>query len=58
MLLLLSYKGIGEEIQKIDNQLTKKRETVHIFGWYMRKYIDETEAKGAIAILWTNLGEA
>lgn len=41
----------GEEIQEIDNMLTGKHEVVHTFGWYMRKMIDETKAKGAIPIV-------
>ncbi len=46
-----SLPGIGEETQEIDNQLTKKHEVVHAFGWYMRKMITETKAKGATPIV-------
>lgn len=46
-----SIRGIGEETQEIDNLLTKKHEIVHSYGWYMRKYIDDTKAKGAIPIV-------
>lgn len=46
-----TFKGIGNESEEIDNLITKKHETVHSYGWYMRKYIDETKAKGAIAIV-------
>lgn len=46
-----SLPGIGEEIQEIDNLLTKQHEVVHTFGWYMRKMISETKAKGAIPIV-------
>lgn len=46
-----SIKGLGEEIEEIDNILTKKHEIVHTYGWYMRKYIQETHDKGAIAIV-------
>lgn len=46
-----TIKGLGEESQEIDNLLTKKHEIVHTFGWYMRKYVDETKAKGAIPIV-------
>lgn len=28
-------------------------ETVHTYGWYMRKYIEETKARGATPILLT-----
>jgi len=46
-----SLPGIGEETQEIDNQLTKQHEIVHTFGWYMRKMIAETKARGATPIL-------
>jgi len=46
-----TLKGIGDESEEIDNILTKKHETVHTYGWYMRKYIDDTKSKGAIAIV-------
>lgn len=46
-----SLPGLGEETQEIDNALTKQREVVHTFGWYMRKMIRETKAKGATPIL-------
>jgi len=46
-----TLKGTGEETEEIDNLLTKKHEVVHTFGWYMRKYIDETKAKGATPIV-------
>jgi lysophospholipase L1-like esterase len=43
--------GVGEEIEEIDNQLSKQRETVHSFGWYLRKYIRDTKARGATPIV-------
>jgi lysophospholipase L1-like esterase len=46
-----TLRGIGEETEEIDNLLTRKHEVVHSFGWYMRKYIDDTKAKGATAIV-------
>lgn len=46
-----SIKGTGDESEEIDNLLTKKHETVHTYGWYMRKYIADTKAKGATPIL-------
>jgi len=46
-----TLKGTGEETEEIDNLLTKKHEVVHTFGWYMRKYITDTKAKGAVAIV-------
>lgn len=46
-----SLKGLGEETQEIDNLQTGKHEVVHTFGWYMRKFIADTRAKGATPII-------
>lgn len=46
-----SIKGTGEEVQEGVVELTGKSEVVHSFGWYMRKYIRETKAKGATPIV-------
>lgn len=46
-----SLPGIGEETREIDNPITKQHEVVHTFGWYMRKFIAETRAKGTTPIV-------
>lgn len=46
-----TIRGTGEEIEEIDNILTKKHEVVHSYGWYMRKYVNDTVAKGGIPIV-------
>jgi lysophospholipase L1-like esterase len=46
-----SLPGTGEETQEIDNQLTKQNETVHTYGWYMRKMIADTKARRAVPIV-------
>lgn len=46
-----SLPGTGEETQEIDNLLTKEHEVVHTYGWYLRKMIADTKAKGAIPIV-------
>lgn len=46
-----TLKGVGEETQEIENPILKMHETVHTYGWYMRKYVDDTVAKGAIPII-------
>jgi lysophospholipase L1-like esterase len=46
-----SLPGLGDDSVAIDNLLTKKHEVVHSFGWYMRKMIAETRAKGATPIV-------
>jgi lysophospholipase L1-like esterase len=45
--------GIGAESEEIDNVITGKHETVYSFGWYLRKMIADTRAKGATPILFT-----
>ena len=46
-----SLPGLGNEFEGINNLLTKKYEAVHTFGWYMRKYVADTKAKGATPIV-------
>jgi rhamnogalacturonan acetylesterase len=46
-----TIKGTGEETEEIDNILTGKREVVHTYGWYLRKFISDTRAKGATPIV-------
>jgi lysophospholipase L1-like esterase len=44
-----SLKGIGDETQDVPQTtgpLAGTTETVHTYGWYMRKIIDEAKAKG------------
>ncbi len=49
-------KGIGDESQDVPQTtgpLAGKTETVHTYGWYVRRYVAETRAKGATPILLT-----
>ncbi len=46
-----SIPGLGDDSLAIDNVLTKRHEVVHSFGWYMRKMIADTKAKGATPIV-------
>lgn len=46
-----TLKGTGEETEEIDNILTKQHETVHTYGWYLRKYIADAKARGAIPVI-------
>jgi len=46
-----SLPGLGEETETIDNVLTKQREVVRTFGWYLRKMIADARAVGATPIL-------
>ena len=45
-----SLKGLGEETKDV-TLLDGKVETVHTYGWYIRKYIADTRAKHATPIL-------
>jgi len=45
--------GIGNESEEIDNVVTGQHETVYSYGWYLRKMIADTRAKGATPILFT-----
>jgi len=46
-----TIRGIGEDSTEIYNPIRKMKEMVHTYGWYMRKYVKETKAKGAIPIV-------
>lgn len=46
-----TIKGTGEETEEIDNILTKQHEIVHSYGWYLRKFVADTKAKGATPIV-------
>jgi rhamnogalacturonan acetylesterase len=46
-----TLRGTGDESREIDNPITQKREVVHTYGWYLRKYVAEAKAKGATPIV-------
>ncbi|HEY4148949.1 MAG TPA: rhamnogalacturonan acetylesterase [Chitinophagaceae bacterium] len=46
-----SIRGVGDESKDIYNPIMKKQETVYTYGWYMRKYVNDAKAKGAVAII-------
>jgi rhamnogalacturonan acetylesterase len=46
-----TIRGIGNESKEIYNPITKKQEVVYTYGYYMRKYIRDAKAKGAIPIV-------
>ena len=46
-----SLPGLGEETQEIISVTTNKPETVHTFGWYLRRMIADVKAKGALPIV-------
>ena len=40
-----SLRGVGDESKEIDNPLTKQKEVVHTYGWYLRKYVADAREK-------------
>ena len=44
-----SIRGTGDETVEVD--VNGKKETVHSYGWYMRKYAADAKAKGAHPII-------
>ncbi|MDP4261265.1 MAG: rhamnogalacturonan acetylesterase [Bacteroidota bacterium] len=46
-----TIKGIGPDSVEIYNPIRKMKEVVHTYGWYMRKYANDTKAKGAVPII-------
>ncbi len=46
-----TIRGTGMDEEIIDNLLTGEKETVHSYGWYLRKMIGEAKARGVITIV-------
>ncbi len=46
-----TLRGSGEETVEIVNALTKRKETVHTYGWYLRRFVADVKAKGATPII-------
>jgi lysophospholipase L1-like esterase len=46
-----TLKGIGDDSIEIYNPIRRQKEMVHSYGWYMHKYVVDTKAKGAVAIV-------
>jgi lysophospholipase L1-like esterase len=44
---------VGDESKEIDNPITTKRETVHTYGWYLKRFIADARAKRATPIVCT-----
>ena len=40
-----SLPGVSDETQEIENPILKQHETVHTFGWYLRKYVTDTRER-------------
>ncbi len=48
-----TFNGVGDEFKEIDNLMTTQNESVHSYGWYIRKFVRETKTKGATPIIIT-----
>lgn len=46
-----TINGIGTESKEIWNPITKQKEVVYTYGHYMRRYIGEAKAKGALPVV-------
>ncbi len=46
-----TIKGIGNDSTEIYNPIRKMKEMVHSYGWYLRKFVNEAKAKGAIPVI-------
>ncbi|QES88122.1 rhamnogalacturonan acetylesterase [Rhizosphaericola mali] len=48
-----SIKGIGEDSTQVYNNVFKRKEYVHSYGWYLNKIVTEAKHKGAYPIIIT-----
>lgn len=46
-----TIKGNGPESKEIYNPITRQKETVYTYGWYLKKFVKEIHAKGAKAVI-------
>jgi lysophospholipase L1-like esterase len=46
-----SLPGTGDETKEIDNPITKKKEVIHTYGWYLRKYVSDAKEKKMTVVL-------
>lgn len=46
-----SLKGIGDQTEEVIMESTGRKETVHTYGWYLKKYIADAKTKGAVPIV-------
>ncbi len=46
-----TIRGVGDSAKEIYNPITKQRELVHTYGWYLSKFVKDVKAKGGTAII-------
>jgi lysophospholipase L1-like esterase len=49
-----SLRGTGDETQEVTKPDGTK-ETVHTYGWYLKKYIQDTKNKGAVPVVFSQI---
>jgi lysophospholipase L1-like esterase len=50
-----TIEGVGDESEAINDLMTGQHEVVHTYGWYLRKYIADSRAKGATPIVCSQI---
>lgn len=46
-----TIRGIGTDTREIFNPITKQRETVRTYGWYLSKFIQDARSKGVEVVV-------
>jgi lysophospholipase L1-like esterase len=46
-----TIRGTGDETREIDNPITKRHEVVRSYGWYLKKFIADAQARAATPIV-------
>jgi len=46
-----SLKGSGDDVKEVTDPTTGKPETVHTYGWYLRRYAADARSRGATPIV-------
>ncbi|WP_262248587.1 rhamnogalacturonan acetylesterase [Parapedobacter soli] len=46
-----TIRGIGEDTREIFNPITRQEETVHTYGWYLSKFIQDARSKGVYTVV-------
>jgi lysophospholipase L1-like esterase len=47
----ISAKGSGDETQEVKNPPAGTKQAVHTYGWYLKQYVADAQAKGATVII-------
>jgi len=51
----VTVPGNGDETQEIESPVTHQKETIHSYGWYLRQYVKDAQAKGATVIICSSV---